>query len=212
MEILSVNSKEFAPYGKVLEGYDTAELVRALGGTPITDGVEYVMSEPELERLSITKELGVRAFGGLEIQLGWCNGHNTKLNALEYHRNSEINIGADDYILLLALVTDIDENGRLDTSKVKAFKAPAGAVVQVYETTLHYAPCSAEKGAGFRVMVALPKGTNGAMPDGFRANNEEDKTLWAANKWLLAHAESAEAKQGALVLLDGVNTDISNLI
>ena len=165
MEILSVNSKEFAPYGKVLEGYDTAELVRALGGTPITDGVEYVMSEPELERLSITKELGVRAFGGLEIQLGWCNGHNTKLNALEYHRNSEINIGADDYILLLALVTDIDENGRLDTSKVKAFKAPAGAVVQV-----------------------------------------------AANKWLLAHAESAEAKQGALVLLDGVNTDISNLI
>ena len=122
MEILSVNSKEFAPYGKVLEGYDTAELVRALGGTPITDGVEYVMSEPELERLSITKELGVRAFGGLEIQLGWCNGHNTKLNALEYHRNSEINIGADDYILLLALVTDIDENGRLDTSKVKAFK------------------------------------------------------------------------------------------
>ncbi len=212
MEIFSVNSKEFAPYGKVLEGYDTTELVRALSSTPLPDGTDYVMSEPSLEKLPFAKELKNRAFGGLEIQLGWCNGHNTRLNALEYHKNSEINVGAEDFILLLALITDIDESGRLDTSKVKAFRVPAGAVVEVYQTALHYAPCSAKRGAGFRVMVALPKGTNGAMPVDFHANNREDKTLWAANKWLLAHAESAEAKQGAQVLLDGENTDISDLI
>lgn len=212
MDILSVNSKEFAPYGKVLEGYDTAELVKALSSTPLPDGTDYVMSEPALEKLPFACELAKRAFGGLDIQLGWCNGHNTKLNALEYHKNSEINVGADDFILLLALITDIDQNGRLDTSKVKAFKAPAGAVIEMYATTLHYAPCSAEKGKGFRVMVALPKGTNGAVPTDLRVNNKEDKTLWAANKWLLSHAESAEAKQGAQVLLDGENLDISDLI
>ena len=33
--------------------------------------------------------------------------------------------------------------------------------------------------------------------------------LWACNKWLLAHAESAEATQGAVVALDGINIDIA---
>ena len=42
--------------------------------------------------------------------------------------------------------------------------------------------------------------------------NDEDGILWAANKWLLAHADSAEAAQGAKVLIKGVNTDIADLI
>lgn len=212
MEILSINSKEFSPYGKILTGYDTAELVQTLSErTPLGDGVKYVASDPVLENLAVKKPIAENAFGGMDIQLGWCNGHNTKLNCLEYHKSSEINIGANDFILLLALVTDI-ENGRLDTSKVKAFKVPAGVMVEVYSTTLHYAPCSAVKGQGFRVMVALPKGTNaelGSRPDEL---NDDDKALWAVNKWLLAHSESAEAKQGAQVLLDGNNVDISDII
>ena len=40
----------------------------------------------------------------------------------------------------------------------------------------------------------------------------EDKSLWAVNKRLLAHAESAEARQGAKVLLDGENIDIKDEI
>lgn len=209
MEILSIFSKEFAAYGKVLDGFDTTELVNTLKtSTPIGSGVEYVMSEPALEILPIARQFSENAFGGEDIQIGWCNGHNTKLNCLEYHKSSEINIGAEDFILLLATMTDI-ENGRLDTARVKAFKAPANTAVELYSTTLHYAPCSAAREQGFKVAVVLPMGTNGKLNADFSAVNQEDKTLWAVNKWLLAHPESAESRQGAAVLLDGENIDIA---
>ena len=57
------------------------------------------------------------------------------------------------------------------------------------------------------MLVALPRGTNGAKPE-MTPINDEDKLLWACNKWLLAHAESAEAAQGAVVALKGANIDI----
>ena len=208
MTIHSVFDPAFAPYGKVLEGYDTAALLRTLReATPVPEGVEYVPAQPELEALPIAQQLCVNAYGGMPIQLGWCNGHNTKLNCLEYHRDSELNIGAQDFILLVAKEDDIVD-GRLDTAKVKAFRAPAGAVVEVYATTLHYAPCSAAPGAGFQVVIVLPRGTNGPKP-AITPLNGEDETLWACNKWLLAHADSSEAAQGAPVRLDGINVDIA---
>ena len=208
MTIYSVLDKEFAPYGKVLTGYDTSCLMKALDeSTPLPDGVEYVMSEAALECTAIFGQLQNNAYGGMPIQLGWCNGHNTKLNCLEYHRDSELNIGLRDFILLVAKADDIVD-GKLDTSKVKAFRAAAGQVVEVYATTLHYAPCSAKKADGFKVVIALPKGTNGAMPN-LTAVNEEDKWLRACNKWLIAHAEANEASDGAYVGLVGENVDIS---
>lgn len=208
MTIYSVLDKEFAPYGKVLTGYDTSCLMKALDeSTPLPDGVEYVMSEAALECTAIFGQLQNNAYGGMPIQLGWCNGHNTKLNCLEYHRDSELNIGLREFILLVAKEDDIVD-GKLDTSKVKAFRAAAGQVVEVYATTLHYAPCSAKKSDGFKVVIALPKGTNGAMPN-LTAVNEEDKWLRACNKWLIAHAEASEASDGAYVGLVGENVDIS---
>jgi len=211
MKIYSVHDPEFTLYGKVLTGYDTAPLLETLVKvTPLPEAVEYIPSQPELETLSIARQISDNAYGGMPIQLGWCNGHNTKLNCLEYHRNSELNCGADDFILLLAKIDDIID-GKLDTSKVKAFLSPAGVLVEVYATSLHYAPCSAKVGAGFRVVVALPKGTNTAAPD-LTPLNEEDKRLTARNKWLLAHEESNEATQGAYVGLVGENIDIINKI
>ncbi len=209
MKIYSVHDPEFAPYGKVLEGYDTQELLKTLNAvTPLPDGVEYVPSQPELEALPIAARLSANAYGGMPIQLGWCNGHNTKLNCLEYHRDSELNCGTEDFILLVAREDEVND-GQLDTGKVQAFRVPAGVLVEVYATTLHYAPCSAKAGAGFQVLVALPRGTNGPKPD-ITPLNEEDKALWACNKWLLAHADSAEAAQGAHIGLQGINLDIIN--
>lgn len=208
MKIEAVTSPAFAAYGKVLEGYDTRELLETLAkATPLPEGVEYVPSQPELEALPIAGQLASNAYGGMPIQLGWCNGHNTRLNCLEYHRDSELNCGTEDFILLVAREDEM-AGGRLDTAKVRAFRVPAGVLVEVYATTLHYAPCHADPAKGFRVLVALPRGTNGPKPE-IRALNGEDKTLWACNKWLLAHAESSEASQGAAVLLDGANVDIA---
>lgn len=209
MTILPISDPAFASYGKILEGYDTQELLRTLeAATPLPEGVEYVPSQPELEALPLTSLLASNAYGGMPIQMGWCNGHNTKLNCLEYHRDSELNCGTEDFILLLARMDDIAPDGTLDTGLVKAFRVPAGVLVEVYATTLHYAPCSAAKGAGFRVLVALPKGTNGPRPD-IQVLNREDSMLWACNKWLLAHPESSEAAQGAPVVLRGENIDIA---
>ena len=209
MTILPISDPAFASYGKILEGYDTQELLRTLeAATPLPQGVEYVPSQPELEALPLTAQLSSNAYGGMPIQMGWCNGHNTKLNCLEYHRDSELNCGTEDFILLLARMDDIAPDGTLDTGLVKAFRVPAGVLVEVYATTLHYAHCSAAKGAGFRVLVALPKGTNGPRPD-IQVLNREDSMLWACNKWLLAHPESSEAAQGAPAVLRGENIDIA---
>lgn len=211
MTIYSVFDSEFSPYGKVLEGYDTKPLLDTLRAvTPVPEGVEYVPSQPELEALPIAHQLSVNAYGGMPIQLGWCNGHNTRLNCLEYHRDSELNCGAQDFILLLAREEEISR-AVLDTSLVKAFRVPAGVLVEVYATTLHYAPCSAAPGQGFQVLVALPRGTNGPRPD-IAPLNWEDRLLTACNKWLLPHPDSDEARGGAAVGLRGENIDIANLL
>ncbi len=210
-KLYPVESPEFAAYGKVHTGYDTKGLLTALDkNTPLPDGVEYVPSLPALECTDIFGLLQNNAYGGMPIQLGYCNGHNTKLNCLEYHRDSEINIGLNDFILLLAKQDDI-EDGKLDTSKVKAFSAKAGQVVEVYATSLHYAPCNGIGQDGFKVVIVLPKGTNGPKPD-ITPVYWEDKTLWACNKWLFAHEESGEARQGAYIGLTGKNIDIASFV
>jgi hypothetical protein len=209
MKFYSVYDPEFKDYGQVVTGYDVTELVETLDKvTPLPEGVVYVPEQPELQALSVTQELSDRLYGGMPIQMGWCNGHNTKLNCLEYHRDSETNLGTEDFILLLGKQGQIEEDGLFDTANVKAFKVPAGVPVEVFATSLHYAPCSAKKGAGFKVLVVLPKGTNTEKP-AFQPQNREDTLLTARNKWLLAHPDSDEAKGGAVIGLKGKNTDIA---
>ena len=163
MTILPISDPAFASYGKVLEGYDTQDLLRTLeAATPLPEGVEYVPSQPELESLPLTAQLSSNAYGGMPIQMGWCNGHNTKLNCLEYHRDSELNCGTEDFILLLAKEDEVVD-GKLDTAKVKAFRVPAGVLVEVYATTLHYAPCSAASSATVSIVVAPMPRAGGLM-------------------------------------------------
>lgn len=208
MNILSVLDPAFQNYGQVITGYDCKPLLETLeAATPLPEAVEYVPLQKELMELPVARELAAGVYGGMPIQLGWCNGHNTKLNCLEYHRDSELNLGSRDFILLVAKREDM-EDGRLDTAKVQAFHCPAGVLVEVYATTLHYAPCHADPAKGFRVMVALPAGTN----TDFRlpgAPNPLDRQLWARNKWLIAHPDSAPAAKGAVIGLTGENIDIA---
>ena len=209
MKIYSVYDPAFKAYGQIVTGMDETvqEILTALATTPCTDHVEYVPTDPVLQELPAAIEVSEHCFGGMPTQLGWCNGHNTKLNCLEYHRDSEFNLGTEDFILLLARQEEI-EDGLLDTAKVKAFKVPAGVMVEVFATTLHYAPCSAKKGQGFRVLIGLPANTNtDYRPEG--GANVMDKMLWARNKWLIAHPETSEAAQGAWAGLTGENIDIS---
>ena len=109
MEILKVTDAEFKTYGKVLEGYDMTDLLKAMEHAPL----------PLDEGLKIADEMKERAYGGLEIQIGYCNGNNKKLNAVEYHRSSELDIAVDDLILLLGCCTSERYEYRTDRSAEK---------------------------------------------------------------------------------------------
>ena len=211
MEIKKVTDAAFKKYGRVISHVDVAELVAALKETPIPADVVYEPSVESLEKLPVKEELSSVIYGEMPIQIGYCNGHNKKLNALEYHRDSEINIAAEDAVLMLGSLQDVEANFTYDTSKVEAFLVPAGTAVEIYATTLHYAPCHVEDG-GFQVAVVLPKGTNyelktaHAKVENGKASNE-DVLLTAVNKWLIGHAEGG-LPEGSFLGLKGENLSL----
>ena len=126
MKIQNVTDDSFRKYGKVLEGYDFTALIREMKHTPVPENVIYVASVEELESLDVARELQNKGYGGLPIEIGYCNGHNRKLNAVEYHRNSEINVAVTDLVLLIGHQQDIAPDFTYDTANIEAYLVPAG--------------------------------------------------------------------------------------
>ena len=199
-----VTDKEFAVYGRVLD-VDVKEFVDVMKEVPVvSEGTMYEPSVGAFEALPLAKTLEEESFGFLPIEFGHCSGYNNKLNALEYHRSSEIDIAATDLILLVGRQQDIDLSSyTYETARVEAFFVPAGTAVELYATTLHFAPCSVD-GKEFRCGVVLPKGTNEALPETVSSSGE-NALLFAINKWLIAHEESGLQKDKAWVGLIGEN-------
>lgn len=207
MKIYNVTDPEFTKYGKIIDNVDFSEIIATLENDielP-AEGVEYVPGCEALEKLPAYQEISTKTYGEMPIQIGYCNGHNEMLNALEYHRDSEINICATDAIFMLGSQQDITKDNTYDTSLVEAFFAPKGTAVEFYATTLHYAPCGV-KGAGFKVGVVLPKGTN--LPLDCKHAEGEDALITAKNKWLIGHAEGG-LDAGAHIGLIGKNLNVN---
>ena len=197
-----VTDPEFRKYGRVLD-IKIPDLLERLGKTPVTEGGVYVASEPELEACAELEAIQNSVFGGLPIQIGYCNGSNHKLNGLEYHRDSEVNVAVTDLILLLGREQDIDpETFAYDSSKIEAFLVPAGTCIEVYATTLHFAPCNA--GGPFRCVVVLPRGTNEKLTANVKREGET-RLLTAVNKWLIAHPDTGMDKMGVVCSIQGEN-------
>lgn len=110
-----------------------------------------------------------------------------------------------DLILLLGRQQDIEADFTYDTAKIEAFYMPAGTAVELYATTLHYAPCTAG-GDGFRCAIILPAGTNLEL-DFAPSAEGEDRLITAKNKWLIAHEEAKIA--GAFCGLKGENITVA---
>ena len=191
MQIKSITDEAFKKYGRVLK-IEVPDLLERLAKTPVTDGVEYVASAPELEACSEREAIQNSIYGGMPIQIGYCNGTNHTLNAVEYHRDSEIDIALDGAILLIGSEADVEDDFTYDTAKMEAFAAPAGAVVELYATTLHYAPVTAGKNCVMQI-VAQSKGTNTPLLSLAEGNEPENKYLLERNKWVLCHPEAKEA-------------------
>lgn len=202
MNIQSVNDKAFQRYGRVIKDFECMDILEVMAKAQVPEGVVYVPSEAILESCMSAENITYSLYGGMPVQIGYCNGHNKILNALEYHRDSEINIAVTDMILILGMEQDIEEDFSYDTAKAEAFLVSAGTVVEIYATTLHYAPCHVHED-GFKCMVVLPKGTNTDIEKTLMI--KEDQLLFARNKWLIAHPESGLDKEGAFIGLKGEN-------
>ena len=200
VQIHSVNDPAFKPYGRVVE-MDTkafCETAEAAVTFP-EEGSKYLASVPELEALPEAARLREELCGQLDEQIGLCFGHSNRLNALEWHTCNEFNVAVRELVLLLAKRSDLDDDGRLDASKVKAFYLAQGEMIEVYSDTLHFCPCEVTKD-GFSAIVGLQRGTN--LP----LENRQQGLLWAKNKWLIAHEENTPLVQrGAVPGIYGEN-------
>mgnify|MGYP004493008355 FL=1 len=204
IKLYSVNSEEFKTFGRVITGLDASEIIKAAEKiSRPAEGSAYTPSEESFEKLPTAKEIENKFFGTLPSQIGYCHGHNSLLNAAEWHMSSEINIAVTPLVLILGHIWDI-ENGKTDSSKFKAFYLPAGTVAEVYSTTLHFCPCEVEKG-GFGCIVGLPLGTNTPLE-----TETSDPLLFRKNKWLIAHNDNkALISRGVLPGISGENFKIN---
>lgn len=202
LKIKDVREDSFKKFGKVLEDFPFQKTNELMENISIPkEGNIYITSERILERDGLKSLLEKKYYGGMEIQIGYCNGNNSTLGGLEYHKGSEINVAITDFVLLLGHVTDI-QDGIFSTNNLEGFYVPAGMAIEVYQTTLHLSPCKVSD-RGFKCVVILPRGTNTPIND---EEKEFDEWLFMRNKWLLAHPENERfVTSGAYIGIKGEN-------
>ena len=207
--IRSVEDPEFASYGRIVTGYDFSPLLTYLEEkTEIPEaGNIYVASEPGLEAFPVMQALQNGFYGEMPIQIGYCNGRNTTYNGFEFHKGSEINVAATDFMLVLGHTWEIQNNTyRVEDAKV--FFVKKGTAIEMYQTTLHLSPCRVTD-EGFRDVVVLPRGTNTPLEHKGEATEAEAGLLLQKNKWVIAHPNREPLiKQGAHPGLLGENKEL----
>lgn len=180
----NVLDKEFKSFGKVLKGFDFEKFVNNFSQnftiTIPEKGNEYIGSVPEIEETEVFSWLKDSVYGGLEIQLGTCAGHNQVTTAIEFHQGSEVVIALTDCILELGQVSDIIDN-TYNANLMSTFKLEKGQAVELFGTTLHYSPIKTTKD-GYVTLVALLKGTNEST------SNSKNPLILAKNKFMLVHS------------------------
>lgn len=225
VKIWSVYDEEFNSFGQVLKGYDVSELIEYMeANTDIPDdGNVYVPSEEPMELTHIARTIKSVIYGGMPIQIGYCNGRNSTYNGFEYHKCSEINIAVTDMMLVLGHSYDI-ENCHYNNDDATVFFVPKGTMIEMYQTTLHLSPLKVCD-EGFKAVVVLAEGTNTPLStkekkerdtiiNSIANRNREDQDmetelLLARNKWVIAHPDRKPLiDQGAYPGIIGVNKEL----
>lgn len=206
MKILSICDKEFKKYGKVIDNVFFDKFLTASKNIDVPEsGCAYKASLDEFETQEINSYY-YNYFGKMPVQIGYCWGRNALLNAVEWHKSSEVNCALEDFVIFIGLLQDVDEDGKYDTSKMQAFYVEKGQAFEMYATTLHFCPAKAN-GKVFKNVVILPKGTNLPLE-----SKSEDKMLIANNKWLIAHPEcKKQVDLGRVIGLVGENFNIDKI-
>ncbi len=196
LEIFEIKNKRFCPYGRLLKSYDISELEQFAKehiAVP-KEGSSYTVSIPKMEKLSVIQSIFKDVYAGMEAQAGVCTGQNKQLTGIEFHQGSETIIALKDCVLILGKKQDM-KGETYEGTLTECFFIEKGQIVELYDTTLHYAPCNTED--YFMTIVILLKGTNEPL--------ENAKGLVTKkNKWFITHPSiEAKVKAGCVVGLLG---------
>lgn len=194
LEILPLDSPVFSKYGMVYPEICAPGMKEfVLAHKPDCEEF-YVPCEEKLMEMDESCVIKENLFGQVACQIGYYYGRGTKLNAVEYHKCSEVLILFEPAVLILGAVWDI-EDGLLDSSKMKIFYVPKDTCVELYATTLHYAPLMATIN-GICQVVAQAEGTNTPFKETIAGRISTDRYLLERNKWVLAHKEFVDSLGG----------------
>lgn len=210
LKFYDVNDDHFQKFGRVIQKDYFTEAINYLKDKTVipSEGNHYVAHDENFEKVLKTVTPYEDVFGKVRLQFGYVNGHNQMLNALEYHKSSEINIAVSPFVLLLGSTSNI-HNNMFDTNHVTAFYVPKGTVVEIYPLTLHFSPCEINN-FGFKCGVILPYSTNMEFVKSNVLNQNGDRLLFKTNKWLLCHQEHKRfVELGAHIGLQGKNYKIN---
>lgn len=208
VRIFSVYDDKFRLYGRVIGRKFTDICAYMAEHTDIpAEGNVYVPSVEAMERGEEFDWLKDVLYGGMPIQIGYCNGKNSTYNGFEYHKGSEVNVAVTDFMLALGHTYQIEDN-KFYVGNETVFYVPQGVAIEMYQTTLHLSPLRV-RDEGFKAAVVLPKGTNTPLarrPEGAEA---EAELLFMTNKWVIAHAERKPlVSLGAHIGLIGENKEL----
>lgn len=209
LHIRNVTDERFKKYGRILDSklFEDAFLYLNDLSIPIT-GNEYIAHDQHFQDSLVSTAVYDDVFGYVDLQFGYVNGKNEYLNALEYHKSSEINICATPLVLFLGVVHDITKEG-YDSKNLEVFYIPKGTVIELHPGVLHFSPCRVND-EGFRCGVILPMGTNQDFVKSTYRIFQENELLFKNNKWLIAHFENETLlAKGAYPGLHGKNYKIN---
>lgn len=202
-DIFEVIDNKFSVYGRVLDKYDSNEVLRyALNHVEIpVEGNNYISSLKEYKKFTVIKKIENEVFGRLDVQAGICTGQNSSLTGFEYHQGSEVIIAVTDCVLILGKLWDM-KNNEYDVNKAELFYIKKGQIIELYGTTLHYTPCKVNK-EGYITVVLLLQGTNSII------DKSEEALLTKKNKFFICHKSQQEKiKQGIVPGLLGKILDL----
>jgi len=190
LKIKSVTDEVFAEFGQLIALPYKAQLAEQLSLTTIpARNNQYVRDDPGMLSGEQKSKIARIFYGEQSIEIGYCNGNSSQINALEFHNCSEINFAGTDLVLFLAHRKQLIDN-QIETSQTQAFFVPQGTAIEVYPTTMHFAPCRVWQ-SGFKCLVILLDKTNTPLAEP-RQNND---LLFQRNKWLLTHQENERMMQ-----------------
>lgn len=209
IKVLPVSDLSFSKFGRILDSKYFSSAFEYLNNQTIVpkERNNYVAHDQEFKEYIKSTVPFLNTFGSIDIQYGYVNGNNSFMNALEYHKSSEINIAATDMVLLLGSKSDLKDN-QFDSNHLVAYYIPKDTVIEVYPEVLHFSPCKVSD-EGFKCGVILPKGTNVEFCIPKVITHELDKLLFKTNKWLIAHKSFGRfIDLGAVVGINGENIEI----